>query len=107
MQQCCTCSSLRSVEAAQVRTMQELRAQEEARWDAERRHQAEVVRSGELESAVRRAEEELASRVESAELREAKASADAQKATKAHLDTGGRKTTEVSERHCSNAFLPM
>lgn len=76
----------RQIEAAHVRTMQELRAQEEARWEAERRCQAEVVRCTELEAAARRAEEEMHSRVEAAEAREARAVADAKSASQQYVE---------------------
>ena len=63
----------RKIEAANVETLQELRAQEEARWEAERRCQAEVVRSTEFEAQAYRAEEQMVSRVQAAESREVRA----------------------------------
>ena len=76
----------RKIEAANVNTLQELRAQEDARWEAERKAQAETVRCAEAEAARRRAEEEMESRVQSAEAREAKALAESKNATQRHVE---------------------
>lgn len=76
----------RKIEAANVATLQELRAQEEARWEAERKCQQEVVRSTELEAAKRRVEEEMSTRVEAAEAREVKASTEARNAQQRYVE---------------------
>ena len=76
----------RKIEAANVHTLQELRAQEEARWEAERRCQAEVVRSTEFEAMARRAEETMVSRVQNAESRESRAIADAKASQQRYVE---------------------
>ena len=76
----------RRVEAAQVRTMEEMRSHEEARWEATEKLQRETVRCAELEAAARRAGEEMTTRVEAAEARESKAGAEASKAHKQYVE---------------------
>ena len=77
----------RKVEAASVRTLQELRAQEDARWEVERKLQAEVVRSTELEQLAKRTEAEAREKVSDAEAREAKATAAAADAGRKYVES--------------------
>lgn len=70
----------RKVEAASITTLQELRAQEDNRWEAERLLKAETVRCTELERTLRRRHEETSERVNFAEGREVMANAEAKSA---------------------------
>ena len=76
----------RKVEATYARTLEELRAQEEARWEAERKGQAEAARATEAEAKCRRLEEEMRDKVATAEAREAKAIAEAKTASSRYVE---------------------
>ena len=76
----------RKVEAASVATLQELRAQEDARWEAERQLKAEIVRCTQLEGERRRSEEEWTERLSGAEAREVRATAEAKSALGKYVD---------------------
>ncbi len=76
----------RKVEGANVTTLQELRALEEARWEAERRAQQEGVRATELEMLLKKAEEDAATRVSAAEAREARSEAEKSTASNRYVE---------------------
>ena len=81
----------RRVEAASVKTLEQLKVQEEARWAAERLLQQEGAKLAEAQLLHRKEQEEAQSQVEEAERREDRASAEAQAASNQRLEAERQK----------------
>ncbi|KAL1510996.1 hypothetical protein AB1Y20_005821 [Prymnesium parvum] len=77
----------RKVEAASVRTLQELRQLEEERWEAERKWQAEAARCAQMEREAQRASDEAAERAEELAKRLAQHAVDAASAGDKYVDS--------------------
>ena len=83
--------SRRRVEAASVKTLEQLKVQEEARWAAERLLQQESARLAEMTLLHRRADEEASGHVADAEHRSEKQAAEAQASEGRYLEAERQK----------------